>query len=264
MSFVRINGVLLHYRLLGPEGAPAIAFINSLGTDTRIWDDVVDALRGRFRLLVYDKRGHGLSDTPAGEYTLAHHVDDLAGVLDHLAIAAATLCGVSIGGLIAQAFALAHPHRVERLVLCDTAARFGDAATWAGRMDDVRRNGMSAVIGGVMDRWFGPAIRAARPDDVAGWHNLVLRTPAAGYAATCATLRDADLTPDLARIAVPTLVVGGTEDRSTPVEQVRAFAAAIPGASFAAIADAGHIPSIDQPAALARLIASFVEEAGRA
>ena len=94
MSFVRIASVLLHYRLRGPHGAPVLVFVNSLGTDTRIWDAVAEPLSERFRVLTYDKRGHGLSDTPVGNYALDDHLDDLCRLLDHLGIEQLVLVGV--------------------------------------------------------------------------------------------------------------------------------------------------------------------------
>ncbi|RYE84081.1 MAG: 3-oxoadipate enol-lactonase [Hyphomicrobiales bacterium] len=262
MAFVRINGVLLHYRVAGPAGAPALALANSLGTDGRIWDGVIERLAERYRVLSYDKRGHGLSDAPAGDYSLADHVADLVGLLDHLGMGRIALGGVSVGGLIAQGFALAHPQRVAALVLCDTAPKVGDAALWNGRIETVLTHGMAPLADGLMERWFGPRFHRERADELAGWRNLFLRSDPRGYAGTCATLRDTDLSDRLKAIAAPTLVVVGEEDRSTPVELVRTCAEAIPGARFDVIADAGHIPSIEQPAVLAALMQNFLKEAG--
>jgi len=262
MAFVCTNGIMLHYRLHGPEGAPAVAFVNSLGTDARIWDEVIDRLATRYRVLSYDKRGHGLSDAPAGDYALADHVADLAGLLDHAGMTTAAIAGVSVGGLIAQGFALSHPDRLTALVLCDTAPKVGDAQMWNGRMAAIRAKGMGAIVDPVMERWFSPGFRQNRPADLAGWRNLFLRTDVEGYCGTCATLRDSDLTGEIGRIATPTLVLVGDEDGSTPVPMVRACAEAIPGARFEIIAQAGHIPSIEQPAAVAALMTEFFEEAG--
>ena len=262
MNFARINGVLLHYRLSGPAGAPVVALANSLGTDARIWDGVIEHLFDRYRVLSYDKRGHGLSDTPPGDYGLGDHVDDLLGLLDHLAIDRLALAGVSVGGLIAQGLALRSPERLVALVLCDTAPKVGDAAGWNARIDTVRSQGLSAIADPVMDRWFSPGFQQQRQDELAGWRNLFLRSDPVGYAATCATLRDSDLTAQIGSIAVPTLVVAGEADRSTPVELVRACAEAIPGARFEILPGAGHIPSIEQPAVLAALMMDFLTEVG--
>lgn len=260
MSFVRINGVLLHYRLAGPAGAPVVALANSLGTDARIWDGVIEHLSSRYRVLSYDKRGHGLSDTPPGDYALADHVDDLLGLLDHLGVQRLALAGVSVGGLIAQGFALRAPDRLTALVLCDTAAKVGDTVGWNARIDAVSKHGLGSIADAVMARWFSPGFLEQRPDDVAGWRNLFMRSDPAGYAATCATLRDTDLTDEIDTIVTPTLVLVGEADLSTPVELVRACADAIAGARFEILPGVGHIPSIEQPAALAALIEHFLGE----
>lgn len=262
MAFARIDGVLLHYRLHGPRGAPVLALVNSLGTDARIWDAMIAALGGRYRILSYDKRGHGLSDAPEGDYSLDDHLDDLAGLLDHLGISRLALCGVSVGGLIGQGFALRHPARLSALVLCDTAPQVGSAALWNERIATARTGGLVAMADAVMARWFPDNFRRERADEVAGWRNLFLRNPVDGYVGTCATLRDTDLREAVAAIATPTLVVVGEHDASTPVELVRDAAARIPGAHFEIVAGAGHIPSIDRPDALAALVSAFLGEVG--
>jgi 3-oxoadipate enol-lactonase len=260
MSFVRINGTLLHYRLAGPAGAPALVFINSLGTDARIWDAVIGAFGARYLCLSYDKRGHGLSDAPEGDYGLDDHLADLAGLLDHAGIGRAVFVGVSIGGLIAQGLALHMPQRVAGLVLCCTAPRMGDAAMWADRIAMARSKGLVPLADPVMERWFSPAFRAGRPVELAGWRNLFLRTDPQGYARTCATLRNTDLSADIGRIDAPTLIIAGDADKAAPVELVR-NCTAIPGSHLEILHGAGHIPSIEQPDQLAGLIQNFLKEA---
>lgn len=262
MNFVRVNDVLLHYRLHGRRDAPALVLINSLGTDARIWDAVIDRLADQYRILSYDKRGHGLSDAPKGDYSLDDHVGDLAGLVAHCGLDRVALMGVSVGGLIAQGYALAYPDQVTSLVLCDTAAKLGDAASWDGRIRTVREQGMAALADAVMERWFPPAFRTQRPDELAGWRNLFLRGSADGYCGTCATLRDSDLRDRIGGLAMPALVVVGSEDASTPVEIVRAAATAIQGARFEIIEGAGHIPSIDQPARLTAVVQAFLRGEG--
>ena len=262
MAFVRINGVLLHYRLHGPAGAPALALVNSLGTDDRIWDPLIELLAADHRILSYDKRGHGLSDAPSGDYSLDDHIGDLSGLLDHISIDRLALCGVSIGGIIAQGFAVRYPERLAALVCCDTAQKVADPAFWTARIAAIRANGLASIADGIMERWFSAGFRRDRPDDLAGWRNLFMRSDVDGYCATCATLRDTDLTSDVRAIGAPTLFVVGDEDGSTPVDIVRAASANIPGAGFEIIAGAGHIPSIEQPAGLAQLLVRFLQEAG--
>lgn len=261
MSFVRINGTLLHYRLAGPAGAPALVFVNSLGTDARIWDAVIAELGQTYRCLSYDKRGHGLSDAPAGDYALDDHLDDLEGLMDRAGITKAVLVGVSIGGVISEGFALRAPERVAGLVLCCTAPRMGDLAMWTTRIETARSKGLAPMVDAIMERWFSPGFRETRPVELAGWRNLFLRTDPQGYASTCATLRDTDLTTAISAITAPTLIVAGDADLAAPVALVR-NGLAIPGSRLEIIEGVGHIPSIEQPAQLTGLLQNFLKEVG--
>lgn len=262
MAFAPVNDMVLHFRVEGSEDAPALVLVNSLGTDARIWDSVIARLAGRYRVISYDKRGHGLSDSPGGDYSLDDHVSDLAGLLQFLGIERVALAGVSVGGLIAQDFALRYPDRLAALVLCDTAAKVGDVAMWDERIATARQLGLAALAEPVMARWFTERFRRERPAEVAGWRNMLARMPVDGYAGTCAALRDADLRGAIAAITVPTLVVVGEQDLATPVELVRGMAQAIPGSQFVTIPDCGHIPSIEQPQALTALMTRFLNEVG--
>lgn len=260
MAFAASSFGATHYRWSGRPGGVPIVFSNSLGTDLSIWDGVADALGARYRLVTHDSRGHGLTSVPPAPYRLEELSADLLELVDALGLDRFVLVGVSVGGLIAQRFALDHPERLAALVLCDTAAKIGDDDTWNGRINAVRIGGMAAIADAVLLRWFPAAIREGRDAEMEGWRNLLLRTPVEGYAGTCGALLDADLTDDVSTIAVPTLVVVGAEDQATPVALVRATAERIPGARFEILERAGHIPSIDQPAALAALIHHYIEE----
>jgi 3-oxoadipate enol-lactonase len=262
MAFVRVNGIVLHYQVLGQSDAPALVFINSLGSDLRIWQEVVPAFTDRYRVVLYDERGHGLSDAPPAPYTMDEHTDDLLALLDHLKIESAALVGLSVGGMIAQRAAIRASHRVQALTLCCTAAKIGTPQTWAERIGAVEQGGVESIVEAVLQRWFTPAFREGRADECAGWRNMLVRTPAHGYAGTCAAIRDADLTADVGRIAVPTLCVAGDQDGSTPADVVRGTADLIPNARFALIEGAGHIPCVEKPTVLSALIAMHLQEAG--
>ncbi|WP_230530936.1 3-oxoadipate enol-lactonase [Microvirga roseola] len=262
MAFIRANGIVLHYQVLGRAGAPTLVFINSLGSDFRIWQEVAPAFADHYRVVLYDKRGHGLSDAPPAPYTMDYHVNDLVALLDHLKVAKAALVGLSVGGMIAQRMAVHFPDRVAALTLCCTAAKIGTADLWAERIAAVETGGIEPLVDNVLQRWFTPAFRETRPDETTGWRNMLVRMPAHGYAGTCAAIRDTDLTADAGRIAVPTLCVAGDPDGSTPAEIVQGTANLIPNARFALIESCGHIPCVEQPAALASLIGGHLREAG--
>lgn len=260
MAFARMNGVVLHYEDRRATGLPALVFANSLGTDFRIWDAVAERLEVRFRILRYDKRGHGLSEATPPPYAMRTHVDDLAALLDHLGIGGAAVVGVSVGGVIAQGLATLRPELVRALVLCDTAPKVGTEEMWAARIDAVTAKGIPAIADGILERWFTPAYRSADNPDFIGYAAMLTRTSADGYTGTSAALRDADLTESTRALKLPVLCLAGDQDGSTPPELVRAMADIISGARFEIVKDCGHLPCIEQPEQTARLIGGFLND----
>jgi 3-oxoadipate enol-lactonase len=261
MSFASISGVTLHYSLSGPQDGSPLILINSLGTNFHIWDEVVPLLAARHRVLCYDKRGHGLSDAPPGPYSIDDHVNDLQGLAGYCGFGQAAICGISIGGLIAMRFASQRPGKIRSLVLADTGPRLGTEQAWNERIATVQASGMSAIAETVLGRWVTSGYRAKNPAAFAGWRNMLERCSPEGYIASCATVRDTDLSADLARITAPTLVLVGDSDVVTPPDMARRLADGIPGARLRQIENAGHVPSIEQPRALAELIREHIEEA---
>ena len=262
MDFRALNGVVLHLQDLGAADRPALVFANSLGTDFRIWDDVVARLADRFRIVLYDKRGHGLSDLGETPYSIADHVGDLAALLDDLAIEGAIVCGLSVGGLIAQGLTASRPELVAGLILSDTAHKIGTAELWNGRIAAIEKGGIASIAEAILERWFSKDLRDNDPVALAGWRAMLTRTPQAGYLGTCAAIRDADFTEAAKEITVPTLCLVGAEDGATPPALVRQLADLIPGARYEVIAGAGHLPCIERPAEVAELIGAFATENG--
>lgn len=260
MAFARLDDIVVHHEEAGSAESPAVVFANSLGTDLRVWDSFLPHLPKRFRLVRYDMRGHGLTDETPGPYTVPGLAADLARLLDRLGIEGALLCGLSIGGMVAQELAVARPDLVRGLVLMDTAHRIGTAESWQQRIDAVTRGGIASIADAILERWFAPSFHARRADELAGYRNMLTRTPAGGYAACCAAVRDADLTARASLIRQPCLCVAGEADGATPPDLVRELARLIPGASFELIADAGHLPCVEQPEATARAVRAFIEE----
>jgi 3-oxoadipate enol-lactonase len=261
MQFRSINGIVIHYQLIGGSaGKPILVFINSLGTDFRIWRDVIVRLAGDFAIVAYDKRGHGLSGIGEPPYEMETHVADLAGLLDFLSVKQAVVCGLSVGGLIAQGLFANRPDLVRALVLCDTAHKIGTDEFWNGRIASVEKEGIASIADLVLERWFTPPFHRDRADELAGYRSMLVRQPTAGYAGTCAALRDADFTDVARRITVPALCVVGDQDGSTPPDLVLSLARLIPGARYEVIQGAGHIPCVEQPEALSTLIRSFADQ----
>lgn len=255
-----INGMTTHYRVSGRADAPPLVLINSLGTDLRIWDGVVADLEKAYRVIRYDKRGHGLSDTPPGPWSIADFADDLEGLLRHLEIDRLSLCGLSVGGMIAQEFASRQPERIRRLILADTAHRIGTEAMWNERIQTVRTSGLASIADAVLERWFADGYREREPELWKLWRALLLQTPSEGYAATCGAIRDANLTDLLPALAFPILAVCGEQDRATPPDLMQEMVSLLPNARLSLVEGAGHLPCIERPATLGGLLRRFLEE----
>jgi 3-oxoadipate enol-lactonase len=258
MAFAEVAGIALHYSREGdPDGTPLV-FINSLGTDLRIWDGLLPYFSGRYAVIRYDKRGHGLSDCPPAPYSIQDHAADLAKLLDRLKIPAATLVGISVGGMIALEFAATWPDRTLALALSDTAAVIGTAGMWNERITGLRQHGMAALSESILSRWFSPSFVSREPATYRGYANMLARTPVEGYTGTCEAIRDADLREAARSISVPTLVLCGAEDSATPPPLVRGLCDLIPHADYQEIPDAAHLPCIEQPGIMATHMIEFL------
>ncbi len=260
MQFLPVGNCTIHYRAIGLDSdKPVIAFINSLGTDFRIWEFVMQALGDDYAYVLHDKRGHGLSEVGTTPYTIEAHADDLAALLDHLSVRHAIIWGLSVGGLIAQSLYVKRPDLVRALVLSNTAHKIGSAEMWNERIGKIERDGLAPLVEPVMERWFTPAFRTPDNPLYAGARTMLARQDARGYAATCAAIRDANFTGVAGQIAVPALCVAGDADGSTPPDLVRELAALIPNSQFAIVEACGHIPCLEQPEAYAATVRSFLK-----
>lgn len=264
MRFATIDGITVHYEhRAGDTARPTLVFVNGLGTDLRIWDDVVEALHADgYATLRYDTRGHGLTGLSPTAYSMDDVVGDLAKLLDHLSVVRAAVVGLSAGGLVAQGIAVRRPEVVRALVLAGTGHRIGTADSWNARIKTISTRGIEPIADGLLEKWFTPGFYTARAADLAGCRAMLTRQSAAGYAAYCAAIRDADHTALVARITVPTLCVVGDHDGATPPDLVRSMAGLISGARFETIADSGHIVCIEQTQAMLALMRPFLHGLG--
>ena len=259
LRFAALNGATLHHVIREGRGR-AVVFANSLGTDLRIWQAVVAGLDPDTPILLWDKRGHGLSEE--GPVGMEGHAADLAGLMDLHGLSGALVCGVSVGGMIAQQLAANRPDLVSGLLLSNTGHRIGTAESWNARIETVERDGIAAMAEPILERWLSSFYRASNPEAMAGWRAMLTRTPAAGYAALCRAIRDADLTEAARGIDVPTLCLAGSEDGATPPELVRELADLVPGAAYRCLDGVGHLPSIERPDNVARMLRDLMERIG--
>lgn len=260
MQMIDINNVTLHYADEGDPNGPAIVFSNSLGTDYRLWDKILPMLPAGLRIIRYDKRGHGLSAAPNAPYFMGDLVKDVAGLLDALNIKDSFFVGLSIGGIIAQGLAAERPDLVRAMVLSNTGAKIGNPDIWAERIRMGREGGIESMEVAVLERWFSTKFRNEKAAELAGWRNMLCRTPLEGYLGCGAAISETDLYESTARLTLPTLAIAGSEDGATPPDLVRETAELIKGARFELIRGVGHLPCVEAPESYAALINGFLKE----
>ena len=246
-----LPGRRIAYDLIGPERGPVVCMTHSLSSDGGMWaEQVAPLLAAGFRVLRIDMRGHGGSDPVAGDYTMRALADDVAEVLEALAIPRVHYVGLSIGGMIGQAFALAHGHRLVSAMWCDTLPQSpADAApAWAERTAAVRRaNSLATIADSTIERWFTDAFKPQRPLRWKQIRDTIVGTTPAGYLGCAAAILDFDFVPQLPSVRVPVLVVCGADDPGTPAGENRRLAGLVPGARYEEIADSRHFPNVEHP-----------------
>ncbi len=227
-------GVSIHYTIEGAAGAPVLVMSNSLGTTLQMWDPQMPSLLEHFRVLRYDTRGHGRSSVSGQPFGMAELGTDVLAVMDHAGVARAQFCGLSMGGMTGMWLARNHADRFDRFVLANTAALIGPASVWDNRIATVLRDGMAAIVPGVLDRWFTPSYRASHAQAMEPVRDMLLACDAAGYTANCAAVRDADLRDILPQIDARVLVIAGEQDAATTLHRVAKWVQAVPGAEYRA------------------------------
>lgn len=260
MALIWRQDLRLNAEIAGPEGAPAIVFLHALGTDLHLWDACVAALSPRFRCLRFDGRGHGRSDVPPPPYSMGALIRDAESLMEHFGLADAVVVGSSMGGLVAQGLATKRLDLVRAIVLANTAAKIGGPGLWQQRAAEVEAQGLAAYAPGAMERIFGrkwqdasamPQVRAT----------LEAMNPA-GWIGCAHAISGADFYTTTAALGLPTLVVAGANDGTTPPDLVRETADLIRGHRWELMRSTGHLPMVERPAEFVALLDDFLRSIG--
>jgi 3-oxoadipate enol-lactonase len=251
------DGCTIHVEVEGREQAPVLMLSNSLGTNLHMWDEQVAPFTRHFRLVRYDRRGHGRSSVPKGPYTMERLGRDVLCVLDGLGIDKINWCGLSMGGMVGMWLGANAANRVDRLILSNTAAYFPDKTVWQGRIKLLREKGLQGIVDANMERWFTRGFRERSPQVMAKIRDMFLATHVDGYIACGEAIRDMDHRPLLSKITAPTLVIAGRHDPSTTLEAGEFIQEHVPGADIAVL-DAAHISNLEQPQAYADTVLRFL------
>lgn len=258
MPILKANGVSLFYELSGPSHAPVVMFSNSLGTSHHMWDHVVPHLRGRYRTLCYDTRGHGSSQVQDQPATIDDLADDAIGLMDALKLDKVHFAGLSLGGMTGQNLAARHGRRLHSLTLMATAANMPPKSAWDERIQLVRAEGTAAIVDANMARWFTPDFVAAGSKALQAVREGFIAIDRAGYAVCCGVIANMDLRPLLAKITTPTLVIAGRHDPATPVAKAEEICSGISHAELVVLANAAHLLAVEQPEATASQLLGFI------
>lgn len=259
MSLIYLDDLRLNAEISGPEGAPALVLIHALGTDLTLWDEILPALP-RTRILRFDIRGHGASDVPAPPYAMGALIRDTERLMEHFGLKDAVVAGVSLGGLIAQGLAVKRMDLVRAMVLSGSAARIGNPALWQTRCAEVAAGGLAATAPSAMARMFGrdwqgnPAAQKAL--------RLLLECDPIGWTGCAQAIAGCDFYATTAALTLPSLLIAGDRDGTTPPDLVRETADLILGHRFALLRGAGHLPMLDSPAAFSALLTDFLRAIG--
>jgi 3-oxoadipate enol-lactonase len=258
---INANGISINYQIDGPEGAPWLIFSNSLMTSLAMWDDQVADLKGSFRILRYDQRGHGGSEVTDGKYTFDMLTADVIALMDALSIKRAHVAGISMGGMTALFLGQRHLDRFDRIIACDCgpASTPVSAQQWKERIELAADKGMEGLVEPTVNRWFPPDFVATKAPVLDKVRAMIRATPFKGFAGCAQALSDYDLRPGLPGISRPTLCIVGTKDATLAgMEQIQA---SVPGARMVKLEGAGHLSNLEQPQAFSRAIQDFVKAA---
>ena len=258
MPVITRDQARIDYDVTGPRGAPVVLLSNALGTTRDLWARQVPAWATDFRIVRYDTRGQGRSIAGDEPWTLETLGTDALAVLDAVGAERAHVCGVSLGGLTALWLGVHAPDRVDRLVLANTAARLGTREMWSGRIALVRAGRLDDIVDQAPLRWFTSSFCARDPETVAAFQASTRACDVEGYLGACAVLRDADLSADLHLITAPTLVVAGSQDPVTTVDDARAIVEGVAGARLLTL-DAAHFSLVESSLEFNAAVRAFLD-----
>ena len=259
MPMIDADGCLINVSVEGRDVGPTLMLSNSLGCTLQMWEPQMKALTQLFRVVRYDRRGHGKSGVPPGPYSMERFGRDVLAILDDLNIEKVHWCGLSMGGMVGQWLGANAADRMGKIILSNTACYYPDPANWLNRIKTVNEHGMAAIADPVIASWLTADFREREPQITANMKAMLLATPVPGYIACCEALSTLDQRELLPEIQSPTLVIAGRHDMATPIAAGEFIRSKIPGASLT-ILDAAHISNVEQSHAFTDAVAGFLTQ----
>ncbi|RTL51126.1 MAG: 3-oxoadipate enol-lactonase [Bradyrhizobiaceae bacterium] len=253
------DGCRLNVEVEGRDRGPTIMLSNSLGTTMAMWEPQMAALTGLFRVIRYDRRGHGKSDVTPAPYSIERLGHDALAILDGLKIERVHWCGLSIGGMVGQWLAANAPERFDRVVLANSSSYFPDQTNWDKRIEVIRQSGLAPIANSVIASWFTRGFREREPDTIKRVREMLISTPVEGYIGASEAIAGMDNREFLPRIKSPTLVIAGRHDPSTPLAMNEFIRSQIPGASLTLL-ESSHMSNIEQAHDFTEAVTDFLTQ----
>ena len=259
MPMVDADGCSLNVSVEGRDSGPTLMLSNSLGCTLQMWEPQMAALTQAFRVIRYDRRGHGKSGVAPGPYSMDRFGRDVLAILDDLKVDKVHWCGLSMGGMVGQWLGANSPERFDRIILANTACYYPDPTNWLNRIKAVKEGGIASVADAVIGGWLTAGFREREPQMAAKMKAMLIASPVQGYLACCEALSTLDQRELLPKIKSPTLVIAGRHDPATPVAAGEYISSHIPGATIT-ILDAAHISNVEQSAAFTETVMGFLAQ----
>lgn len=258
MPKASVNGIELNYQIDGPESAPWLTFSDSLACNLSMWDGQVAELAGPYRTLRYDKRGHGESEGPAGDYSFDQLALDVVALWDALGIEKSDFVGLSMGGMTGIGLLLDHGDRIGKAAICDCPAdappMFHDM--WIERRGAFKKGGIDAMVDGNLERWFTEPTRASEPLWMDGVRDMIRTTSANGFMGCTAALMNLDYLKRMDAITGDVMFLVGAQDGPHP-DAMAEMQAKVAGSTLVVIDNAAHLPNLEQPQAFNAALQSY-------
>jgi 3-oxoadipate enol-lactonase len=258
MPLIDSNDCPIHVEVEGRDDAPVLMLSSSLGTTKHMWDPQMSAFTAKYRVVRYDRRGHGRSGIPEGPYDMEMLARDAIAVMDGLKLDKVNWLGLSMGGMEGMWLGANAPDRIEKLILSNTSTYYADKGPWDARIATVTKAGSVAAIADmVINVWLTRPFQEAQPDVAARLKEMMIATAPEGYVACCAAVRDMDHREIIRNIKAPTLIIAGAKDPATNVAAAEFIRERIAGSKLVVL-DAAHIANVEQPQAYAKEVLSFL------
>lgn len=256
---VKANGITFNVEIDGAEGLPWIILSNSLATNLHMWDQQAEDLKGEYRVLRYDQRGHGQTEAPAGRYTFELLSADVIALMDELKIKRAHWCGVSMGCATGMNLVQQFPDRFDRMILCDNPGQSSPVTykQWEERIAIAQKDGMAALLESTMQRWFPEETLKRNPPHMDKIRQMILTTPVNGFVGCSAALGNHDYRPLMPKVKHPVLWMCGEKDGHNAAV-MKVMQQELPGSGYVELPGAGHISNMDQPAMFTKAMRDFL------